>query len=136
MELAGGCLCGSVRYSCNASPLRTAICHCTHCQKQSGTAFSIVVAVPAQSVRVDGKTVDYQDVGDSGGAVIRRFCGNCGSPLISEIVAQPDIWFIKAGTLDDTSDLKPDVHIWCESKQPWVTIDGDLPSFPKARAAS
>jgi hypothetical protein len=42
-KISGGCLCGAVRYECNAEPLGTAICHCTHCQKVSGSAFSVNV---------------------------------------------------------------------------------------------
>ena len=49
-KLTGGCLCGSVRYECDATPLGTAVCHCTHCQKVSGSAFSVNVLVPAAGV--------------------------------------------------------------------------------------
>jgi hypothetical protein len=45
-KMVGGCLCGSIRYCSDAEPALTCICHCTHCQKQTGTAFSILVAVP------------------------------------------------------------------------------------------
>jgi hypothetical protein len=133
VELVGGCLCGAVRYRSNKPAVGTAICHCTHCQKQCGGAFSINVAVPVDALTVEGETVDYHDLGDSGGGVIRRFCGKCGSPLISDIAGQPSIRFIKAGTLDNTVDIKPQVQIWCASRQPWVAIDPDLPAFPRGR---
>ena len=53
-RIEGGCLCGTVRYECSAEPLMTAVCHCTHCQKTSGSAFSINIGVPADSVAISG----------------------------------------------------------------------------------
>ena len=53
--LTGGCLCGAVTYACEAAPLATAICHCEDCQRQTGTAFSVLVAVPAEALRIDGE---------------------------------------------------------------------------------
>ena len=56
-KISGGCLCGAVRYECNAEPLGTAICHCTHCQKVSGSAFSVNVVVPAPSLTWQGQSL-------------------------------------------------------------------------------
>src|SRR6187551_1629262 len=56
-KISGGCLCGAVRYECNAEPFGTAICHCTHCQKVSGSAFSVNVVVPAPSLTWLGQSL-------------------------------------------------------------------------------
>ena len=46
-KISGGRLCGAVRYQCSAEPLGTAICHCTHCQKVSGSAlYEMVTQAP------------------------------------------------------------------------------------------
>ncbi len=136
MKIAGGCLCGAVRYHADTKPLRVVVCHCTNCQKQSGTAFSLVVTIPSEALHLDGLTVDYADESETGSKVRRRFCGSCGSPLVSEAHSRPGVVFIKAGTLDDTSWLVPEAHIWCRSAQPWVYIDLALPRFEKAFGAS
>ena len=60
---------------------------------------------------------------ESGQPVQRLFCGNCGSPIVSYSDGLPGVAFIKAGTLEDTSWLKPTMEIWCETAQPWVPID-------------
>jgi hypothetical protein len=84
MNLNGGCLCGSIRYSCDAEPVLTAICHCPHCQKQTSSPFSIVVAVPRGTLKIAGQTLKtFDDVGESGLPVRRKFCGSCGSPIVS-----------------------------------------------------
>lgn len=124
-KMNGSCLCGSIRYTCNAEPLLTAVCHCPHCQKQSGTSFSVIVAVPKDSLRIAGQTLKtFEDVGESGLPVRRQFCGKCGSPIVSHLEAMPDLAFIKAGTLKNTSWLNPTMEVWCETAQPWIDIDG------------
>ena len=123
-QLNGGCLCGSIRYSCDAEPLATAICHCPYCQKQTSSAFSVVVAVPRSSLKIEGDTLKtFEHRGDTGQPVQRHFCGNCGSPIMSYCEVWSTMEFIKAGTLDDTSWLNPTMELWCETAQPWVNID-------------
>ena len=74
-NIVGGCLCGSVRYESEAEPLLTAACHCRHCQKQTSSAFSILVALPKGSLRIEGEALAaFEDVGASGLPVIRKFC--------------------------------------------------------------
>lgn len=119
MTIQGGCLCGQVRYQA-ADPTMTVICHCTHCQKQSGGAFSIMVVSPRESFTFEGPLKTYEDTGDSGAKVLRRFCATCGSPILTE---GGEVAIIKAGTLDDTSGLKPTVQLYCDSAQPWVPLD-------------
>ena len=133
-KVSGGCLCGAVRYECNAEPLGTAICHCTHCQKVSGSAFSVNVVVPAPSLTWQGQSLaSYADKGESGKPLSRKFCRNCGSSLATETEALPGAIIIKAGTLDDKSWLKPNYHIWTNSAQPWVRIEPGATTFPKGR---
>jgi hypothetical protein len=126
-KVEGGCLCGAVRYHSDIDAVATAVCHCRNCQRQSGSAFSILVAVPAPSLKVEGAVSSFRDTADSGGDVERQFCGTCGSALISRVGSMPDLAWIKAGTLDDVSTLQPQMHIWCDSAQPWVTLPDDLP---------
>jgi hypothetical protein len=111
----------------------TAVCHCDNCQRQTGTAFSIIVAVPAVSLEFEGQEnlKEFLGKGESGSAVQRRFCQNCGSPIVTLADAFPGLGFIKAGTLNDRSWLKPTVNMWCESAQPWVEIDDSLSNFSR-----
>ena len=123
-HVKGSCLCGSVTYESEAAAVVTGICHCHACQKQSGGAFSINVAVPRAALSITGKTLKaFQDSNENGQTVQRMFCGACGSPVVSYSEGLPEIAFIKAGTLDDTSWLRPTMEIWCETAQPWVAID-------------
>ncbi|MEZ5824693.1 MAG: GFA family protein [Geminicoccaceae bacterium] len=129
-DIVGHCLCGKISYRADTEPAMIAVCHCRHCQRQSGTAFSIVVAVPANTVVIEGETTTYDDRGASGKAVQRIFCGSCGSPIVSRVEAMPEIEFIKAGTLDDPSWLEPTLEIWCDHEQPWLQKENERARLP------
>lgn len=130
-EMRGGCLCGQVRYSANAEPAFLAVCHCKNCQKQAGTAFSVVIGIPKPAMSISGQLKTYHDRGDSGQPVLRNFCPECGSPITSDVGVMPELTFIKAGTLDDTSWLDPKMHVYCESAQRWTPIPETSQRFAK-----
>lgn len=124
----GGCLCGAVRYRIEGAPAAALVCHCRHCQKQSGSAFSTILGVAEDALAITGTPASYADRGASGKAVERQFCGSCGSPLFSLVEVSPGMVWIKAGTLDDPADFTPAAHIWTQSKQCWVDT-GAVPAF-------
>jgi hypothetical protein len=127
--MTGGCLCGAVRYEISGEPVMQAICHCSHCQRQAGSAFSTIVGVPEDKVTITaGSPKSYIDHGESGKTVERQFCGTCGSPLFSLVEVAPGLTFVKSGTLDDPSFFKPAVQVWARSKQDWVDL-GAVPAF-------
>ena len=131
-NLVGGCLCGSVRYESEAEPVLTAACHCRHCQKQTSSAFSILVALPKGSLRTEGGALAaFEDVGASGLPVIRKFCPECGSAIMADIAATPELEWLKAGTLNDPYWFRPQMNMWCDSAQPWVSIDDAIPAYER-----
>jgi hypothetical protein len=136
-KLDGRCLCGAVTYSSEAEPVFTAVCHCRDCQRQHGTAFALVVGAPADAFSVQGETASYVTVGeDHGKDVERRFCPECGSPVFSQSEAFPGVMIVKAGTLDDTSWLEPQLEIWGSSAQPWVPEAEGRPRLQRGPSAT
>jgi len=123
VPMIGGCQCGTVRYQVTAPPVQTSVCHCTDCQKQSGSAFGMAVIVFEQDFRlVEGELHTFSGTADSGRRKFGAFCSSCGTRIYHQSALRPGRISVKAGTLDDTAGLKPDVHIWAASKQPWVAI--------------
>jgi hypothetical protein len=116
----GGCLCGAVRYVLKGEPRATAICHCTHCQRQSGSLFSFNLVVREADYEQSGGTTVYVDSGDSGQPVHRHFCGRCGSPLIVKTALMPGKIVVKAGTLDDMEGLQPQREIYSDHAVQWL----------------
>ena len=133
-HLSGGCLCGAVSYSAHAEPALVAVCHCKNCQRQTGTAASVIVGLPAASLEVRGALKTFRDTGDSGKDVYRRFCPECGSPILTEVEVMPGLAFLKAGTLNEMSWLEPTMEIYCDSAQAWVPHMPGAQKFAKGPA--
>lgn len=136
-EVTGSCVCGAVRYASSAQPLTIVFCHCRTCQKSSGSGYSPNVAVPQDSVSVEGPLKSYRTLGGSGKALTRSFCSECGSQMTIEVESFSGVTLIQAGSLDDASWVEPDVHIWCSSAQPWDHLPEGancLPGSPPASA--
>jgi hypothetical protein len=119
--ITGRCLCGAVTYSADTEPVAQAVCHCTDCQRQTSSPFSVIVAVPRAAFNVEGSTIaSFPTQGeDHGQTTERKFCSACGSPVFSVAESLPELVLIKAGSLDDSSWVEPGVEVWTSSAQPW-----------------
>ena len=126
MPRSGHCLCGQITYEISGDLIATAVCHCDHCQRQSGGAFSVNLIAMESQLAVSGDLTTFEDRGENGDAVYvyRRFCGSCGSPIYSAMIEPAGLIAVKAGTLDEKSAVAPNVEAWCEQKQPWVDLPG------------
>jgi hypothetical protein len=116
----GGCLCGAVRYVLKGEPKAIAICHCTHCQRQSGSVFSFNVVFGEADYEQSGETMLYVDKGDSGQPVYRHFCGRCGSPILTTVAEAPGMVVVRAGTLDNAEGLQPQTEIYADHAMKWL----------------
>lgn len=125
-ERKGGCLCGAVRYVLKSEPKATAICHCTHCKRQSGSLFSFNLFIDEADYRQQGETKAFEDFGDSGHPSYRYFCESCGSPVVTRVSTMPGQVIVKAGTLDSMEDLPaPQIEIYTDRSVEWLkSFDG------------
>jgi len=130
-KISGSCLCGDLHYTAKDDPVLTAICHCKSCQKQTGSAFAVVVVVAREGLAFEGKLASFEVLGASGLATRRIFWPKCGSPVAVEPSSNPDLTYLATGTLDDTSWVNPTMQQWCESAQRWVRISNETQNFPK-----
>lgn len=126
MRLTGGCLCGGVRYEFDAEPESMQYCHCDTCRRVTGSAFNIGVGLPANALRLTGKTQTYTHTNN----VSREFCPMCGTPILTR--GEKSVW-IRAGTLDNSEGLHPTAEMWTEMAVPWSRIPDDIPSHPQAK---
>ena len=128
----GGCLCGRIRYRINGAPVATVACHCSHCQTQTGAAFGLTMVIKRSDFEVlSGEPRAFTFNADSGALKTGRFCGDCGTRIWNENERLPDTYNLKPGTRDDRSWFTPVAHVWLSSKQPWVVIPDDMPTFEK-----
>ena len=123
----GGCQCGKLRYEISEAPLLVLTCHCTDCQAMTSSAFSMGVIVKEAAFRLTaGVPRLIPRIADSGRALNRWVCPECASWISGHPRPEAATRNVRGGTFDDTSWLRPTVHLWTRSKQPWVVLpEGD-----------
>ena len=134
----GGCTCRTVRYRMTSRPLFVNCCHCTWCQRETGSAFAINAMIEADRVELLRGAVDVVDTPSlSGkGQKIAR-CPHCRIALWSNYGGAGDaVRFVRVGTLDARNRLPPDVHIFTSTKQPWVVLPPETPACAEYYKAS
>ncbi|EFR04788.1 glutathione-dependent formaldehyde-activating [Nannizzia gypsea CBS 118893] len=125
--LEGGCDCKGVRYQVKTAPLIVHCCHCTWCQRETGSAFVINAVIESDRlVLLTGETEIVNTPSASGkGQEIAR-CTSCRVALWSHYPNTGRLTsFIRVGTLDEPNSLPPDVHIFTSTKQKWVVLPPD-----------
>lgn len=131
-DITGGCACGNVRFKITGPPMGVGVCHCLDCQKSSGGGPNYVALVPKGSFEVtNGEPKTYERKADSGTEVGQVFCADCGTPLWSVPGPMSPFYPVKLGALDDPSELRPQLHLYTDSAQPWHLMHEGLPRFPK-----
>jgi hypothetical protein len=131
MTLEGGCACRSIRYRLTAPPLIVHACHCRDCQRVTGSAFVINIWIERKFVEA-GHAVpkSFRLTAGSGKHHDVFFCDRCGTYVWSRYhIAPGDALFVRAGTLDDPTAVRPDVHIFTRSKLPWMDLPQGVPAF-------
>jgi len=123
----GGCRCGQVRFRISASPLLTMACHCTGCQRMTGSAFSLSAAYPTAGFEV---TAGEPVVGGLHGDVRHMFCPHCMSWIFTRIPQADWLLNVRATMLDDAADFTPYMESFTDEKLPWVTTPA-VRSFPR-----
>jgi hypothetical protein len=129
MKIDGGCHCGYITYEAEADPERVNICHCTDCQKLSGSAFRTGIRVASDSFRmISGEPTIYVKTAESGRKRAQAFCPRCGSPIYASRVGNaPTVYNIRLGTVRQRDQFVPKAQFWSRSQLHWLP---SLPSIP------
>ena len=130
--LEGGCDCKTVRYRMESKPLFVHCCHCRWCQRETGASFALNAMIETDRLTVLAAKPEMVDTpSNSGkGQKIAR-CPKCRIALWSHYAgAGPVVAFVRVGTLDNPDACPPDIHIFTESKQPWVVLPPGTPAVP------
>jgi hypothetical protein len=127
----GGCACGAIRYEISGEPIVMNDCQCRDCQRESGTGHESHLTFPRAGVKVTGEAKLWAMVSDSGNVKTRAFCSTCGSPVYMTFAAMPDVFTVRAASLDDPSRYKPQLVTYNVRGYAWDHIDPDLPKFDR-----
>ena len=133
VPLTGGCGCGAVRFELDAPLLSASYCHCTRCQRRTGTAASANGrAAPGSFTIVEGE--EHLGSWAPEGGFAKFFCGLCGSALFSRDPENPDTVGVRLGTLDSDPGIRPQWHQYVAYAAAWEPLPDDgLPRYPEGR---
>jgi hypothetical protein len=128
--LAGGCLCGAIRYALRGPALFVSQCCCRDCRKATGTGHTTIIGVHNSQLEIrTGNPKTYLSKGDSGGDVIRHFCAECGGRLYTSGTLPGELVMIQAGSLDDPNRITPESVVYAKDALAWDCFDPNLPRF-------
>ncbi len=125
----GGCTCRAVRYRLTAAPMIVNCCHCTWCQRETGSAFVLNAVI--ESTRLEptsGHVEKIRTPSLSGRGQLIARCPTCQIALWSHYTSDA-LSFVRVGTLDVPNLCPPDVHIFVSTKQNWVELPAGIPAF-------
>jgi len=124
--LAGGCLCGAIRYRADGPPSRVNHCHCAMCRRSTGALAATWATVASAGFALERGTPAVYRASDF---ATRSFCAACGSMLFWRR-GGADTVDLAVGTLDDASGIAASRHDWAELKLAGFSLDPHLPEFP------
>jgi hypothetical protein len=129
-ELTGGCACGDLRYTLARAPMFVNCCHCTQCQKLTGSAFVVNAIIENDNIHIEhGETIITNGPSESGKPHEIYRCAKCMSAVWTDYGRRPNYRFVRVSTLDDPDRFRPDAHIFVRSKLDWILIPEDQKSF-------
>jgi hypothetical protein len=122
---SGSCGCGAIRFTLSEPPAHAGYCHCTRCQKRTGTAGS------AQA-RIDGRSFRFTSGEDllsvwrhPDGGFEKCFCSRCGSHLFSRNPDDSTQMSIRMGAFDGDPGVRPSWRTYVSYAAPWEPIPDD-----------
>jgi len=127
----GRCSCGAVGYRLAEAPLVVHACHCSWCQRESGSAFGLNGMIESRHIELTRGTPQAMELPTASGKGQRVMrCPDCGVALWAVYHGTgPAFSYVKMGTLEDTGAVRPDVHIYTTTKQDWLPIPEGVPAF-------
>jgi hypothetical protein len=120
------CCCGTLHAEATGESAIVAACHCTECQRRTGSAFGVSTYLPTAQVRTEGPSKVYVRGRDSGRKIEFHFCPECGSTVFWYIEARLDMIGIAFRAFADPSMRSPAISVWETARHPWVTFDYEL----------
>jgi len=130
-EVSGTCLCGNVSYSGDADVKMVINCHCSDCQKATGSVHGTMVFVEEDKITFSGDASNFDHPADSGNILTKIFCSSCGSQLAGKNTGRAGVIGLRAGTLDQKELINPGANIYCDSAIASTPMAEGTKQFPK-----
>jgi hypothetical protein len=131
--ITGGCNCGAIRFEVTGPFEGASYCHCTRCQRRTGTAAAPNARTAPGTFRIfegeDRLRAWHPETG-----MDKYFCGHCGSALFSAPGRDFEQVGVRFGALDRDPGIRPGHRQYVAYAAAWEEIPDDgLPRYPEAR---
>jgi hypothetical protein len=121
------CNCGQLSITCEGEPVRISVCHCSECQRRTGSVFSVQARFTRDRVQARGNASQYVRLADSGNRLTFNFCPACGSTVYWKSEAAPDLIAVAVGAFADETFPAPGYSVWERTRHSWSVIGADRP---------
>ena len=126
MTYTGRCACGEVKLTISGSPIALRQCWCRRCQTIAAGSPTNNGMFASEDINLAGQLATRDYVAESGNTITQSFCGACGTPVMAQSNARPELRAIRLGMIDAPRDLRPRMAIWTDEAPEWATIDPAL----------
>ncbi len=134
VSMSGRCLCGGVRFELTEPPGPASYCHCTRCQRRTGTAASAQAKIDGRTLRLLQGEELVKAWRPPGGGFEKLFCSECGGHLFSRSPDDPERMSVRLGALDGDPGVRPSWRQFVAYAATWEPIPEDgLERFPEGR---
>lgn len=116
------CACGQLSVRCVGEPDSVTLCHCSQCQRRTGSAFGVAAFFARQVVTVNGKAANFTRQSESGFSVAFHFCEACGSTVYWEPMRKPEHIAVAVGCFSDPGFPAPSKSVFEEHQHPWLSV--------------
>ena len=121
MKVDGSCHCGAITFEATINPAAAFVCHCSDCQKMSGSAFRVSAPAAAEDFNITrGSPKVYVKTAESGKRRAQGFCGDCGTSIYSADAENTKMYMLRLGSIHQCADIVPLAQSWCRSALPWT----------------
>ncbi|WP_321814020.1 MULTISPECIES: GFA family protein [unclassified Paraburkholderia] len=127
------CQCGQLSAALTGASTTVIACHCSACQRRTGSPFGVLAYYPSESVEITGTATRYERPTPTGGIFETFFCPVCGSTVYARAWKNPALIGIAVGAICDPSYSAPMWSVWEEGKYYWVEIPAPGGHFPQGR---
>ncbi|HMD52394.1 MAG TPA: GFA family protein [Solirubrobacteraceae bacterium] len=123
--LTGGCLCGAIRFELSEPPAVAGYCHCTRCQRRTGTGSSVNARIDTATLRILQGEESLRCWRHPDGGAEKCFCPTCGSHLFSRNPEDPSHMSVRMGAFDGDPGVRPSWRSYVAYAAVWEPIPGD-----------
>lgn len=122
IQRTASCSCGQLSAVCLGEPARVGACHCTECQRRTGSAFGVAAYYGRTQVTLAGQAKRYVRSSDAGRRVECHFCPECGTTVAWDLELFPDLVAVAVGCFADQHFPAPQRAVWARHRHDWVVF--------------